>query len=136
MAAPNSEDREQSIANLFREISQETAGLVRDELDRVRDEVAQQGKRVAASAGLLGAAGALGVGAFGAATAGLVAALGRGSTARGAFMVTVLYGAAAAGLALMAHDRLARAVAETGEVVGDVQRDAQAAATGAGYPGS
>jgi hypothetical protein len=56
MAGASGEDREQSIAQLFRELSQETAALVRDELQQVRDELAEQGKRVGASAGLLGAA--------------------------------------------------------------------------------
>lgn len=131
MASANSEDREQSIANLFRELSQETAALVREELQRMRDELAQQGKRVGASAGLLGAAGALGIGAFGAVTAGLVSALGRGRPGRGALLVALLYGGGATALALVARDRLNRVVPETAETVGAVQGDVQAAAEGA-----
>jgi hypothetical protein len=131
MAGANAEDREQSIAQLFRELSQESAALVRDELQRMRDELADQGKRIGASAGLLGAAGALGVGAFGALTAGLVSALGRGRPGRGAVLVALLYGGGATALALVARDRLSRVVPETAEAVGTLQSDAEAVAEGA-----
>ena len=131
MTNPNVEDREQSIAQLFRELSQESAALVRDELGRMRNELAEQGKRVGASAGLLGAAGALGLGAFGAVTAGLVSALGRGRPGRGAVLVAMLYGAGATALALKARDQLNQVVPETAETVGTLQTDAEAVAEGA-----
>lgn len=131
MAGASGEDREQSIAHLFRELSQETAALVRDELQQVRDELAEQGKRVGASAGLLGAAGALGIGAFGAITAGLVSALGRGHTTRGALLVALLYGGGAAALAATARERLRQVVPEAADTVASVQSDVQAAAEGA-----
>jgi Putative Actinobacterial Holin-X, holin superfamily III len=130
MTAANSENREQSIAQLFRELSQETGQLVRDELHSVRDELTEQGKRVGASAGLLGAAGVLGAGAFGALTAGLVAALGRGSTVRGAFAVTALYGGGATALAMIARDRLREVAPEVGETAEGVRRDVEAATAG------
>jgi hypothetical protein len=131
MAGANVEDREQSIAQLFRELSQETSALVRDELQRMRDEFAEQGKRVGASAGLVGAAGALGMGAFGAMTAGLVSALGRGRPGRGAVLVALLYGGTATALALLARDRLREVGTEAAETVGAVQSDVEAAAEGA-----
>jgi hypothetical protein len=131
MAGANVEDREQSIAQLFRELSQETSALVRDELQRMRDEFAEQGKRVGASAGLVGAAGALGMGAFGAITAGLVSALGRGRPGRGAVLVALLYGGTATALALLARDRLREVGTEAAETVGAVQSDVEAAAEGA-----
>lgn len=128
MANVNSEDREQSIAQLFRELSQETAGLVREELGLVRDELKEQGRRLGASAGLLGGAGMLGVGAFGAVTAALIAALGRGRPGRGALLVSILYGGGAAGLALLARDRLRKVAPDAAQAV---QRDMSAAARGA-----
>jgi membrane protein len=131
MPDANAEDREQSIAHLFRELSQETAALVRDELQQVRQELTEQGKRLGASAGLLGGAGLLGLGAFGALTAGLVSVLGRGRPGRGALLVSVLYGGGATALALVARDRLGRVVPETAETVSGLQRDAQAAVEGA-----
>lgn len=130
MSNVSSEDREQSIAQLFRELSQETAGLVREELAIVRDEFREQGRRIGASAGLLGGAGMLGFGAFGALTAGLVAALGRGRPGRGAVLVTILYGGGAAGLALLARDRLRVAAPQVAEAADVVQRDMHAAAEG------
>ncbi|HET6549043.1 MAG TPA: phage holin family protein [Solirubrobacter sp.] len=129
MASPTTEDREQSIAQLFRELSQESAALVRDELT-------EQGKRVGASAGLIGAAAALGAGAFAAVTAGLVSALGRGRTGRGAVAVAVLYGAGAAGLAMVARDRLREVAPQAADTAETVKRDVQAAAEGASAGGS
>jgi len=128
MATGNVEDRENSIAQLFRELSQETAGLVREELRLVRDEVAEQGRRVGAGAAVLGAAGVLGAGAFGALTAALIRALGRRRPARGAFLVATLYGAGAAGLAVAGRKRLAQVAPEA---VDTIQRDVKAAAEGA-----
>src|SRR4051812_44654416 len=132
MSNVSSEDREQSIAQLFRELSQETAGLVREELAIVRDELKDQGRRLGASAGLLGGAGMLGLGASGTLTAGLVAALGRGRPSRGAVLVTILYGGGAAGLALLARDRLRAAAPQVAEAADAVQRDVHAAVEGAG----
>ena len=131
MAGPNIEDREQSIANHFRGLSQETGELVRDELRVVRGELAEQAKRIGASAGLLGAAGALGAGAFGAATAGLISALGRGRTGRGAVLVAMLYGAGATALALVARDQLRTVAPEAAGAAESVAQDVKAAAGGA-----
>jgi hypothetical protein len=130
MTDVNTEDREQSIAHLFRELSQETGALVRDELQRVRDELAQQGRRLGASAGLLGAAAALGIGSFGSLTAAVASALGRGRPGRGALLVSLAYAGGATALALVARDRLSRVVPETAETVGAVQDDVRAAAEG------
>ena len=127
MATGNVEDRENSIAQLFRELSQETAGLVREELRLAREDLTQHVQRVGGSAGLLGGAGLLGVGAFGALTAALIAALGRGRPGRGAFLVASLYGAGAAALAMAGRKGLAKAAPEAVEAI---QRDVKAAAEG------
>jgi hypothetical protein len=128
MATGNVQDREASIAQLFRELSQETAGLVREELRLAREDLTQHVQRVGGSAGLLGGAGLLGVGAFGALTAALIAALGRGRPGRGAFLVASLYGAGAAALAMAGRKGLAKAAPEAVEAI---QRDVKAAAEGA-----
>lgn len=128
MTDVNTEDREQSIAHLFSQLSSETGALVRDELQRVRDDLAQQARHLGGSAGLLGAAAALGIGAFGSLTAALASALGRGRPGRGALLVAILYGGGATGLALAARDRLSRILPETAETVGAVQDDVRAAA--------
>ena len=74
---------------------------------------------------MLGGAGLLGLGAFGALTAGLVSAFGRGK--RGGLTVTVIYGAAAGGLAVAGRDQLRRTAARAADTLG---RDVQAAAEG------
>jgi hypothetical protein len=127
MASGNAEVRENSIAELLSELSQESAGLLREELRLMGTELAAQGRRVGTSAGLLGGAGVLGLGAFGALTAGLIAALGR-RPARGALLVATLYGAGAAALADAGVKRLGHIAPEAVETI---QRDFKAAATGA-----
>jgi hypothetical protein len=119
--------RENSIADVLSDLSQESAGLIREELRLMVADFAAQGRHLGAGAGLLGGAGVLGVGAFGALTAGLIAALGR-RPARGAILVATLYGAGAAGLADAGRKRLGQAAPQ---VVETVQRDVKATAKGA-----
>ena len=117
---------ETSIADLLGELSEESAGLIRKELRLIAADLAVQGRRVGASAALLGGAGVLGVGAFGALTAGLIALLGR-RPARGALMVAGLYGAGAGALAEAALKRLGEVAPEAAQAL---RRDLRAAATG------
>jgi hypothetical protein len=127
MSSDSTEERQDAIAQLFRELSAETTGLVREEVRLLRDDLTREARRVGASAGMLGAAGMLGLGAFGALTAMLVQALGRGRPGRGAFLVAALYGAGAAALGLRARDQL-REVAP--DAIEEVQGDLKAAAEG------
>ena len=117
---------ESSIAELLSELSHESTGLIRQELRLIAADVAAQGRRVGGSAALLGGAGALGVGAFGALTAGLIALLSR-RPARGALMVAALYGAGAGALADAAVKRLGQVAPEAMEAL---RRDLKAAAAG------
>ena len=73
--------------------------MLREELRIIRQEIADQGRRVAFGAALLGGAGVLGLGAFGALTTAAIAALGRQDTVRGALLMAALYGAGAGALA-------------------------------------
>jgi hypothetical protein len=127
MATGSTDVRENSIADVLSDLSQESAGLIREELRLMVADFAAQGRHVGAGAGLLGGAGVLGVGAFGALTAGLIAALGR-RPARGALLVATLYGAGAAGLADAGRKRLGQAAPKAVETV---QRDVKATAKGA-----
>ena len=95
------------MTDLLGELSQESIGLIREELRLIAVDVATQGRRVGGSAALLGGAGVLGVGAFGALTAGLIALVGR-RPARGALIVAAVYGAGAGALADAALKRLER----------------------------
>ena len=127
MATGSTDVRENSIADVLSDLSQESAGLIREELRLMVADFAAQGRHVGAGAGLLGGAGVLGVGAFGALTAGLIAALGR-RPARGALLVATLYGAGAAGLADAGRKRLGQAAPQ---VVETIQRDVKATTKGA-----
>ena len=125
--ATNADLRENSIADLLSELSQESVELLREELRLVVTDIAAEGRQVGTSVGLLGGAAALGVGAFGALTAALIAALGR-RPSRGALLVATLYGAGAAGLADQGVKRLGRMAPQ---VLETIQRDVKATAKGA-----
>jgi hypothetical protein len=55
------EARDESIAELLRDLSQQTATLVRQEVELAKNELAAKGKRAGLGAGLLGAAGLIAV---------------------------------------------------------------------------
>lgn len=128
----NADLRENTITDILSDLSQESVGLIREELRIVVTDLAAQGRELGTGAGLLGGAAVLGVGAFGALTAGLIAALGR-RPARGGLLVATLYGAGAAGLADAGIKRLGKAAPQA---VATIQRDVKATAKGAGRAGS
>ena len=127
MATGNTLTRENTIADLLGELSQESAALVREELRLVKTELTDQSRRVATSAALLGGAGVLGLGAFGALTTAAISAMGRRHTTRGALLVAALYGAGAGALAESGVRRLGTV---TPDAVATLQRDVKAAAGG------
>jgi hypothetical protein len=104
---------------------QEPAAVLREEVRLIRQEIADQGRRVAFGAALLGGAGVLGLGAFGALTTAAIAALGRQDTARGALLMAAFYGAGAGALAEAGVLRLSRV---TPEAVETIQQDVKEAA--------
>jgi hypothetical protein len=119
-------ESQNSIAELLSQLSQESRGLIREELSLIAADLASQGRRVGGSAALLGGAGVLGVGAFGAATAGLISLVGR-QPARGALAVAALYGAGAGVLAEAGMRRLGNVAPSAAQTL---RRDLKAAATG------
>jgi hypothetical protein len=125
MATPDAERREQSIAQHVRGLSEESAGLVREQAALVREDLIGELKQLGLGGAMLGGAGLLGLGAFGALTAGLVRACGGGK--RGAAAVTVVYGAAAGGLAVAGREQLSKSGAQAADTL---RRDVQAAAEG------
>ena len=125
MGTPEAERREQSIAEHVRGLSEESAGLVREQAQLIRDDLIDELKRLGLGGVMLAGAGVLGLGAFGALTTGLVSAFGGGK--RGALTVTVIYGAAAGGLAVGGRDHLRKTAARAANTLG---RDVQAAAEG------
>ncbi len=98
---------ERSIADLLKQLSDQTATLVRQELDLAKVELTAKGKKAGLGAGLFGGAGIFGLYAVGALTACVILAL---STAMdgwlAALIVTLIYGAIAGGLALTGKNKV------------------------------
>ena len=85
----------------MKQLSEQTQALARKEVELAKAEVAQKGKRLGIGAGAFGAAGVLGLFAFGALTATLILALATGMDGwLAALIVAVVYGLIAAALAL------------------------------------
>ena len=75
MAADDMELGDRSVADLLRQASDQTATLVRQELELAKAELTVKGKRVGLGAGMFGGAGLFGVYALGALTAAIILAL-------------------------------------------------------------
>lgn len=113
----NTDDRsqaaldERSVPELMRQLSDQTATLVRQELELAKAELAVKGKRAGVGAGMFGAAGVFGLYALGALTATVILALSlamKGWLA--ALIVTVIYGAIAGVLALAGKSNVSKGV--------------------------
>jgi hypothetical protein len=92
--APREADR--PIGQLLRELGDEISTLVRAEIALAKAEIAEKVKPAAASAGMFGGTALFGLGAFGAATAFLIALIALALPVwAAALIVTVIYGAVA-----------------------------------------
>ena len=101
------EPREQSIGELLKRLSEETATLVRQELALAKAEATEKGKEAGVGAGLLGGGGLIGVFAFAALTTAIILALDLAMAGwLAALIVAVVYGAIAGVLALQGRHRL------------------------------
>jgi uncharacterized membrane protein YqjE len=102
--------RDRSLGELFKRLSEQTATLVRQEVELAKAEMQQKGKRAGLGAGLIGGGGLLGLGAFGALTATVILALAIWLDAwLACLVVTVVYAVGAAVLALSGKRRLQEA---------------------------
>lgn len=102
--------RQQSTAELLKQLSTETTTLVRQELELAKAEMTEKGRQAGMGVGMFGAAGIVGFLALGALTACLIALLATAmQTWIAALIVTVVYAAIAGVLALTGKDRLNRA---------------------------
>jgi uncharacterized membrane protein YqjE len=102
--------RQQSTAELLKQLSAETTTLVRQELELAKAEMTEKGKEAGRGIGMFGAAGILGLLALGAFTTFLIAVLDTGmDTWLAALIVTVVYAAIAGVLALTGKGRLTNA---------------------------
>jgi hypothetical protein len=98
---------DRSVADLIRQASDQTATLVRQELELAKAELTVKGKQVGLGAGMFGGAGVFGVYAFGALTAAIILALSLvvAGWLAGA-IVAVVYGAIAGMLALVGKSKV------------------------------
>jgi uncharacterized membrane protein YqjE len=97
----HSDVRERSTGELMRELTDQTTALVRKEIALAKVELAEKGKKAGMGAGMFGAAGLFGVGAFGAITTCAILALNTFLTGwLAALIVAVVYAAIAGALAM------------------------------------
>jgi MFS family permease len=100
-----------SAAELMRQLSDQTATLVRQELELAKAELTEKGKRAGVGAGMFGAAGVVGLYALGALIAAVILALSLAMSGwLAALIVTVVLAAVAGGLALTGRSNLQRGV--------------------------
>ena len=128
MAPPKDE---RPLAELLKDLSQETAALVHQEMELAKAELSQKGRKAGAGAGVFGAAGAIALAALGALTACFILALaGLVAAWLAALIVAVVYAAVAAALAQTGKDKLRKASPPIPEqTVDSVKEDVQWAKT-------
>jgi uncharacterized membrane protein YqjE len=123
--------REQSMGELFKQLSDDLSTLVRQELRLAQAEMTEKGKKAGMGAGMFGGAGIVGLLALGTLTACLVAALATGMDVwLAALIVTVVYAAVAGVMALFGKQRMSQAGPPVPEqTVETVKEDVQWAKT-------
>lgn len=123
--------RESSTGELLKQLSEKSSELVRQELELAKAELSTKGKQAGKGAGILGAAGAVGLLAAGALTAFLILLLSEAMDAWvAALIVTVVYGAVAAVLGLKGRDKVRESMPPAPEeTVESVKEDVQWAKT-------
>jgi uncharacterized membrane protein YqjE len=127
---PPADLREKSVGELLKELSTETSTLVRKEMELARAELQEQGKRAGIGAGLLGGAGVVALLALGSLTATVIALLDKAmDTWLAALIVTLIWGAVAAVLALQGRNKLQEATPPAPQTVETVKEDVRWAKT-------
>lgn len=107
----NADRGDASTADLLKELSEQTARLVRQEAELAKAELSIKGKQAGLGAGMFGGAGALGLYAGGAVIAAVIAALSLAmATWLAALIVGVVLAAAAAVVALAGKKKVQQAM--------------------------
>ncbi len=102
---------ERSIADLVKQLSDQTTTLARQEVELAKAELAVKGKQAGLGAGMFGGAGMFALYAFGALTACVILALATAMTGwLAALIVAAVYGAIAGVLALIGKSKVKQAV--------------------------
>ena len=122
---------EASVAELVKQLSEQSSRLARQEVELAKAELAYKGKRAGIGAGMFGGAGAFGFYAFGALTAAAILALSLAMSGwLAALIIAVLYGAIAGVLALQGKNKVQQATPPVPEEATEsVKEDVQWAKT-------
>ncbi len=103
--------RGRPVADLLKQLSDQTVTLVRQELDLAKAELSEKGKKAGLGAGMFGGAGVFGLYALGALTACLVLALATAVDGwLAALIVAILYGAVGGVLASAGKNKVKEGV--------------------------
>ena len=122
--AHGSDLKDRPIGELLKELSQQTATLVRQEIELAKAEVTTQGKKAGVGAALFGGAGVIGLATLGAFTTFLILLLAEVMPGwAAALIVTVVYGAIAAFLGLRGKDKVQEATPPAPQTVETIKED-------------
>jgi uncharacterized membrane protein YqjE len=103
-------NHDRSVADLGRQLSNQTTELVRHEVELAKAELRVKGKRAGMGASMFGGAGAFGVYALGALTAAIIAGIAEALPVwAAALIVAAVYGAIAGILALRGRKKVQQA---------------------------
>jgi uncharacterized membrane protein YqjE len=119
--------RSHSTGDLVKQLSEQTSTLVRQEIELARAELTEKGKVAGQGAGMFGGAAVVGLLALGTLTTTIVALLDKAMALWvAALVVTVVYGAIAAVLAMTGRDRVKQGMPPAPEqTVETVKEDVQ-----------
>ena len=112
------------VAELMKDLSEQTSALVRKEMELARAELTEKGKRAGIGAGMFGGAGLFGFFAFAVLTACFVLALAEAVDPwLAALIVAAVYGAIAGVLALLGKGQVQKATPPVPEQAKDSVRE-------------
>jgi len=107
LASGEREKRQESVPDLVKELTRDISELVRQEIELARVEMTEKGKKAGLGVGMFGGAALLGMAVVGGSMATIIILLDLAMPLWLASLVTtILYGAAAALLALRGRDEL------------------------------
>lgn len=127
MNGESNELRSHSTGDLVKQLSEQTTTLVRKEIELAKVELTEKGKVAGIGAGMFGGAGVVGLLALATLTAMILALLDKAMDFWiAALIVTVVYGAIAAAMAMAGRDRIKEATPPAPEqTVETVKEDVQ-----------
>ncbi len=135
--APTPEERGQRIGETFGELSEQIAMLVREELERARDEMVDRAREAGKAGGFLAVSAVFGIAAVGAALSLPALLLKRASSPEAAATVTAaIYGGVAFVFARRALERLEAAAPAAVEERMEAKKEDVASSLKARVPGS